>query len=274
MKKNILFSCFFLCIIAIASSQNSPLPNDNNVRRAWALQLGFADGFGSYRDMGTAPITFNGLMLQQNLALHLIFPERMQFSLVSRSAAGIFEDAVEPSLNFGAYDISNCSSLRFLKPLNNSRFYLGFALTNFFDLTINPEYENASTGISDFMGPEAIARAELKTRRQSPLLFHGEIALMPIAILLRPGYSYIDNYTSTHPVTDAILSDFDLAIKPFAAISTDFGIDIITGPASRISFSYLWCYHTTGNSGFHRFDRATHLLSIDFLIKLRTKTNN
>jgi hypothetical protein len=59
-------------------------------------------------------------------------------------------------------------------------------------------------------------------------------------------------------------------MKPFAAISTDIGIDIITGEASRISFSYLWSYHSSGNSGQHRYDHATHLLAIDFFVKLRT----
>lgn len=251
------------------SAQDSISGADNSFRRAWALQIGFADGYGTYRDMGTAPLSFNGLVLQQNLGLLFILPQRMEFSLVTRSSLGVVEDAVRPIFNFSAFDISNTTRLKFLKTFkNNSKLYWGVAMTNFLDVTVNPDYENATAGISDFFGPEAIGRIELKSRRETPLFFHGEIALMPVAALLRPGYSYIDNYTSTHPVIDALFSDFDVSIKPFAAISTDIGIDIVTGPASRISISYLWNYHSSGNSGFHRFDHATHLLAVDFVMKL------
>lgn len=250
--------------------------NDNTFRRAWALQIGFADGYGTFRDMGTAPLSFDGLLLQHNLGLHFIFPQRMEFSIVSQSALGIFEDAIEPTLNFSTFDIHNTTRLKFIKALkkNNSttlQLYWGAAMTNFLDVTVNQNYENAAAGVSDFFGPEAVGRIDLKLRQESPLLFHGEVALMPVAAVLRPGYSYIDNYTATHPVIDALFTDFDVSIKPFASISTDLGIDIITGPASRISFSYLWSYHTSGNSGHHRFDHATHMLAIDFLVKLRTK---
>ncbi len=77
--------------------------------------------------------------------------------------------------------------------------------------------------------------------------------------------------TPSEPDLKGLFSDFDVSVKTFAGVSTDIGIDIVTGPASRITFSYLWSYHTTGDSGHHRFDHATHLLSVDFLVKLRVR---
>lgn len=232
--------------------------------------------------MGTAPITFDGILLQQSLGVYLVYPKRMEFSIVSRGSIGVFEDAIKPALNFSSFDIHDLLRFKFLKSIghhsNNesggSRFavipYWGVAMTNFLDVTVNPNYENATPGISDFLGPELIGRIDINTNWSAPIMFHSEIAMMPIAAILRPGYSYIDNYTSTQPVIGALFSDFHVNMKPFAAISTDIGIDIITGEASRISFSYLWSYHSSGNSGQHRYDHATHLLAIDFFVKLRT----
>lgn len=202
----------------------------------------------------------------------------MEFSIVSRSSIGAFEDAVDPMLNFSSFDVNNMLRLKFLKATKKTfadssifHLYLGASLCNFLDVTVNPNYENAAAGVSNFFGPEAIAHLRMEPKWNVPVIFHGELALMPVAAVLRPGYSYIDNYTATNSVIDALFSDFEVNVKPFAAISTDIGIDIITGPASRISFSYLWNYLSTGNSGFHRFDHASHLLAIDFIIKLRTR---
>lgn len=269
---------FFFCFLSSISAQEFYEPKDNDYRRIWSLQLGAASGFGSYRDMGTAPMSYYGIMMQPTLGLHFVLPTRMEFSVVSRNAIGFLEDAAEPMLNFDAFDINSNFRLKALARIgggdamsNVVKLYLGIGIANFLDITINPNYENAATGISDFMGPELIGRLYFEPRWNVPILFHGEAAAMPIAAVLRPGYAYIDNYTAYHPVSNALFSDFEIFAKPFAAVSTDIGIDIATGPGSRIAFSYLWNYHTTGKSGIWRFDHATHYLAIDFLIKLRAK---
>lgn len=281
MKKTALFLIILGTVCASVAAQDSSNYGYENYRRGWSLQIGAADGYGTYRDMGTAPISFNGVVLQQNIGLRLTIPRRMEWGLVSRTSVGIFEDAVAPALNLNAFDIHNTMQLKFLKRIKRGdkdgvderilTTYWGVALSNFLDVTVNTNYENAAAGVSDILGPEAIGRIDIKPRWKVPVLFHGEMAMMPIASVLRPGYSYIDNYSSTQPVLDALFSDFDVSVKTFAGVSTDIGIDIVTGPASRITFSYLWSYHTTGDSGHHRFDHATHLLAVDFLVKLRVK---
>ena len=243
--------------------------------------MGNAVGYGTFRDMGTAPLSFNGLLFQPTLGLHLIYPKRMEFSFVSRSSLGIFEDAVAPALNFGSFDINFYSRLMFMKAVKGKaassqakakvlQFYWGAALASFLDVTVNTEYENSATGVSYFIGPEAVGRVDIMPRWKAPLMFHAELGLLPVAAVMRPGYSYIDNYTATHPVLDALFSDFDVSLKGFAGADTDIGIDLVTGPASRVSLCYLWSFHTSGNSGYHRFDHATHILAIDLLVRLHT----
>lgn len=280
-----------LCVPAKGTERNAGL-NPTAIHHGWALQLGGMAGYGTFRDMGTAPLSFYGVQVQGTLGLHLLFHSlcedakgyhgnqspcarsyRMAFSVVSHTAFGIMEDAVKPNFNFNAFDIHNTLRFKFLKAFktDNPTLYWGVAMTNFLDVTVNPSYENSAAGVSNFLGPEIIGRINVETKWAAPIMFHGEVDLMALSAILRPGYSYIDNYSSSQPVLDALFSDFEVNIKPFAAISTDIGMDIVTGPASRISFSYIWSFHTTGGSGQHRFDHATHLLSIDFLIKLRTK---
>lgn len=268
---------FFFCTATDGFAQESIATkfDQPDCRRVWSLELGLAQGTAMFRDMGTAPISFNGILLQPYLGLHLGLGGKADISLISHTGIGFFEDAPKPDLNFSSYDIHNSLSLRYMgrvKPRSQTvNLFLGAALTNFIDITVNPNYENSAAGISEFLGPEAIFRVHLMPRWSAPMLFHGELSLMPLAAVCRPGYSYIDNYTAQQPVIDALFSNFQWNIKPFAAITTDIGFDVVTGSGSHITLSYLWSYHTTGNSGYWRFDHATHTIAVDFFIKLKEK---
>lgn len=240
----------------------------------WSLIAGSGSGYGVYRDLGTAPFRYKGLFIQPDLGLEFR-PANSQwaFSLVWTTSAGVFENAPKPDFNFNAFDITNTIRTKAIKYINrywDINLFVGAALTNFLDVTVNPNYENAATGVSDFAGPEIIARGE-RDFGYSKWKCHAEIGLMPFAAVLRPGYAYIDNYTATQPVTAAILDNYEWSLKPLAGLSTDIGFDVSTGPGSRISFSYCWTYYSSGNSGYWRFDHARHMILIDFVINLVTK---
>ena len=117
-----------LCVSANGTESNARL-NPTAIHHGWALQLGGMAGYGTFRDMGTAPLSFNGVQVQGTLGLHLLFPSlcedakgyhgnhslcedakgylgnqspcarsyRMAFSVVSHTAFGIMEDAVKPN---------------------------------------------------------------------------------------------------------------------------------------------------------------------------------
>lgn len=293
MKLNITNIAFALLLLAAgtgARAQDST--NNGNPRtvtithssgyKTTSLRLGSAIGYGLYRDMGTAPISFKGVALQPVVGLEFGGMRKWTTTIDAFSSVGVFEDAVAPKLNFGSFDISN--TLRFkmrrcIEEWHYAALSAGFGAANFLDVTVNPDYENAAAGISEFFGPELSLRADwflntafgIYNADKPQLQLHTELGLMPLAAILRPGYAYIDNYTASQPVLAALFDNYQWHLKPLAALYTDIGLDILTGSFSRISFSYLWSYHSSGNSGASRFDHATHYLAIDFIIPLKSK---
>lgn len=270
------------------------------------LRLGGSLGYGIFRDMGTAPISFKGLVAQPVVGIELSGMRKWKTTIDLYASVGAFEDAVDPKLNFGAFDISNTvrytsrKHIAYLlsggdkgglelvscsRPLSSesvcyATFSVGLGAANFLDVTVNPDYENSAAGVSDFVGPEVTLRADwsltdiFNVNSLDKLFYkqlHTAIGLMPVAAILRPGYAYIDNYTAAQPVLASLFDNFVWSIKPFAGLYTDIGLDLINANNSRITLSYLWTYHSTGNSGFWRFDHATHFLHIDFIITLKNK---
>lgn len=244
------------------------------------LRLGGSIGYGVYRDMGTAPFSFKGVAVQPVVGIEFGGMRKWTTKIDIFTTLGAFEDAVLPKLNFGAFDISNTIRFSMRKQIEDEHFAsfsVGFGAANFLDVTVNPDYENSAAGVSEFIGPELLLRADanLSGDFYSDKLFdkqlHAEIGLMPIAAVLRPGYAYIDNYTAAQPVLASLFDQFEWHLKPFAGIYTDIGLDLLNANNSRISISYRWSYHSSGNSGQWRFDHATHFLLIDFFITLKSK---
>lgn len=259
-----------------------------------SLRIGAGAGYGIFRDMGTSPVSFKGLLLTPAVGLEWSGMRKWTTELSVITTTGIFEDAVDPRLNFGSFDIGNSISFRMLRNVANlykrgcdddpllqrhktlGNISLGFGMANFLDVTVNSAYENAAAGVSEFLGPELTARADFCLNSRNYDRFdkglHAELSLLPVAAIMRPGYAYIDNYTASQPVLSALFDEYEWNIKPLAGISTEVGIDIFTGLGSRISIAYLWKFHSTGDSGFWRFDHATHALLVDFYITLKQKS--
>lgn len=304
----ITFCCSPLASLAQSGSDSSPTMTHSITYShgyKWtALSLGGALGYGVYRDMGTAPIRFNGLAIQPSIGLEFNGDRKWITTFDAFTSVGVFEDALAPKFNFGSFDI--CNTLRFrmrkniaclfkengnehlqLRTANAvpdkldvsyASFSLGLGVANLLDVTVNPDYENAAAGISDFVGPELSLRTDLPLcsffsldpTKPDKQLF-AEVGFMPFAAVLRPGYSYIDNYTASHPVASTLLHDFEWHLKPMAALWSNVGFDIINAPFSRLSVSYRWAYFSSGNTGAWRVDHATHYLHFDFVITLKQK---
>lgn len=284
-----------------AVDENNTLHNDYKYS---SIIVATATGYGSYRDLGTAPISFNGMMLQPTVELEFGGNRSWIKTLSVNTSIGIFEDTPPPRLNFDAYDVCNTIQFKARKPLGvfqpaggNRGLHLdanstdklaegipvgelsfGIGVENFLDVTVNPAYENAAAGISEFLGPLLFLRADVylwslfkHNPKRFPKQMHIELGTMPVAAVLRPGYAYIDNYTAAQPVLNALFDNFEWLAKPFAEIYSNIGFDIITGVGNRISISYLWTYLSSGNSDIWRFDHASHLLQVAFMVSLKKR---
>lgn len=280
---NIILLITFIAVTFPVRAQEPPdMQGDNkSTERQWCISLGGGMGGGVFRDFGTAPISFKGIALQPYIGVQMN-GTRWKMDIECITNVGVFEDAVKPKLNFGSFDINNTFRLKFSKEVTSlfegttktdGCLSAGIASTNFFDVTVNTAYENSAAGVSEFFGPEVSMRADiifLSSRKlHGKMKIYGEMGFMPIAAVLRPGYAYIDNYTARHPVLSALFDDFQWNLTPLAGLYTDIGVQLPVGCVNHISISYLWYYHTTWNSGYWRFDHATHMLRLclDFGIK-------
>lgn len=231
-------------------------------------------GYSVFRDEGTAPVSYQGIGLMPTIGVNFCYLQQWQVDAEVGTFIGIFENAVPPRWNFSTYDVYNQASIKYLQrvktvchPTNSwlIRYWLGGGLRNFATVTINTQYENAAVGVSEFLAPAAIARVEASAPHW---ILHGEASLLPLALVFRPGYSYIDNYTATNNVVDAQFSDYRWGCQPFAGAVTDIGAAYSFGNQFFIGLSYRWNVYSSGDSGAWKFVQASHLLAFDFTIRL------
>jgi len=263
-----LIAIFSGCISPFSTKTSAQEIEPPTPPQEWTLRLGGGIGYVSYRDLGTAPFHFRGVALQPDAGLQystLLW----RYRLGLHSSIGILEDAPYPNLNFNAFDVNvniQAVVLRRLTCHNEFSLWAGGGLANFLDVTINPDYENAAVGVSEFAGILLSTRAEWQSH--SRWSFHGELSLMPIAFIMRPGYSYIDNYTAYQPVLAAQFSNYEWNFKGVAALATDIGVDFRMGSGNQLGFAYRWHFHNSGKSGQWNFDHYSHLLVVTLNVKL------
>ena len=256
------------------------LPCDNTLampcnQRNSSLRLGISPAYGTFRDIGTAPISFFGPALQSVVG---IWQERSRwhFRLDIATTLGYYEDAPKPHFNFTSFDISNSLRIAAMHLLNahpRSSEWLGFGLANFLNVTVNTNYENAAAGISNFLGPELYFK-ELLHLGSSRWLFYGEVGMMPVAALLRPGYAYIDNYTAYQPVLSALFSNYRWNAKFLAGLSTEIGFLFHFLNSNRLQLAYRWELFSSGTVGCWRFDHAIHSLQCNLFFHLKRTANH
>jgi len=236
-----------------------------------ALHAGLGLGYVMHRDLGTAPIRFQGPAACTNFGLWYDRP-RWSVHINLPVSIGAMEDAVAPILNFNAMDISVMPDVKVLyAPRQDGgryRYLIGGSLTDRVHIAVHPDYENASVGVSNFVGINLIGRCERSVGRHRA---HVEGSILPVALITRPGYSYIGNPTADNEVADTFVPSYQSLAKAFAALRTDMGFDFLLRNGNRIILSYVWQYSSSGDRDIYRFDHAMHLLNADFVFALRQK---
>lgn len=284
-RKNRLLLALILLIasgLCLPVAAQEPLPDPEGGKETmqretlrWDLAIGSGNAYGVYRDMGTAPVRYKGIGLVPSVSAHYT-DTLWRIGIETRTGIGLYENAVPPLFNFEAYDIYNIFEVKALRRIwrqrcddnGNWRLWAGAGFGNFCDFTVNSNYENASLGVSELIGLELTGRGEWHWRRR--LWLHGEATVMAIGSMLRPGYSYIDNYTATQPVLSAQFDEYQWHTGAFPLLATNLGIDFHLNNGNRLSLSYLWHYATSGNGGNWRYDSAAHALLAEITINLKT----
>lgn len=156
---------------------------------------------------------------------------------------------------------------------NNFHLWLGGDIQSYLDLKEIPELMNASMGLTLFENLCLTSMvqfdfASIKGGTHRLLTAHGKLTLPVAGIAIRPGFAYIDNYTSDLNLLNALLTDYELFPKAFPGVSTDVGLTFNLLNGNRIGLNYRWDYLSTGHKGAYRFDNALHSLNLNFMFKL------
>ena len=181
-------------------------------------------------------------------------------------------------VDLGGYAVDIDSRTEFLYRCydnKRNRFHLwtGGAMQTFYDIKSISALMNASTGVSIFFnicaeGMMQYDFAFIRGGSHNLLSAYGKLSLPIAGLVTRPGYAYIDNYTSDIDMVNTILEDYESFGKWFPGVRTDLGLYFNLLNGNRIGFSYRWDYLTTRRKGTYRYDNAIHSFNINFMFNL------
>ena len=153
-------------------------------------------------------------------------------------------------------------------------FWAGGGLQLYFDIKSLSHLMNASTCTTAFFNvrPAGMVTYDFAPYKQGShylLTAYGKISLPLFASALRPGFAYIDNYTSELNTVNALLGEHESLLLFCPGASTDIGLWLNLPNNNKIGCSYRWDYLTTGKKDIYRFDNATHCFNLNFMFNLK-----
>lgn len=156
---------------------------------------------------------------------------------------------------------------------NRLHLWAGGALQSYFDIKEIPALMNASSGFSAFMnlcaeGMLSYDFAFIRDGSHNMLTLYGKLTLPLAGFAIRPGYAYLDNFTSDINLANTLLSDYTAFGKWFAGAGTEVGLRLNLLNGNCIGLEYRWDYLSTGRKGFYRFDNAVHSININFMFNI------
>lgn len=221
-------------------------------------------GYGLYRDFGAAPFTFTGVELAPGIAFVSQHPQwRWQVSL---DVVGGMYGVGSPTwqISGGVADLS-AEYLYRLGGQGYWQWWVGGGVDDLFDMRYNAGLSNADMGFSNFLRVNMLARIEYVRPRW---MMWGQMGLSPMALMLRPGFAYIDNFNHILATSSANLFDeYHWYLAGAVGMDTELGVSLLLSNGNRVGLAYQWHHATShasvdGVSAPYRFDQASHLLRI------------
>ena len=245
-----------------------PQPVSKSKVPIW-LNLSIGGNFADCYDNGTIPFRYigfggnisGGITLEWR-RFHVQNETRLVGSMLKISGSAIDIDN-QTDLLYRFYDSKR----------NRLHLWAGGAFQSYIDIKQIPAMMNASTGVTGFFnlcaeGMLSYDFAFIRGGSHNLLSAYGKLTLPLAGVALRPGYAYIDNYTSEIDMSDAFMEDYEAFGKTFPGLRTDIGLYLNLLNGNRIGLSYRWDYLTTGKKGTYRFDNAIHSINLNFMFNI------
>ena len=226
-------------------------------------------GIGSYRDLGASPLIYRGYELSPSLSVGIHTPA-WQFRPSISLLGGYYGYTLRiPSLHaWGGHLSLGFEALRSLSSSGPWHLWAGLKAESLFDIRYNPQLSNASVGMSGFSSLQLTASVQYRLPRW---LFSGQLWLAPVSLMLRPGFSYINNYD--REIANPLAAAFDqYGVYPavLTGLSTRLCATLLLSRGNRLGLSYDWCYRTSRVAEVSpwRFQQSSHRLTLHFQYSL------
>lgn len=264
--KRLLITLFLALFIAL------PLGAQEVSSRPFFLGLEGGVGLGSFRDYGASPLVLRGPELLSGVHVERC-DTLWRWDAGAALAAGGFGYSVRLSSLFayGGQLSVHAELLRRMLHGDNWRLWAGVRVDDLFDIRYNSQLSNASVGMSNFIRPRLTSRAEYAYKRW---IGYAQLWADPMAVLLRPGFSYVNNYDRdvSNPVACAF-DQYEWYLAGCTGLATQVGVRYSLRGGNEVGAAYYWQYVTSRQSAIAdkapwRFQQATHGLVIQLLFLL------
>ena len=248
---------------------DTPWPVHKSKVPIW-LNMGVGLNVADCYDNGTIPFSYLGVGANLKLGATIEW-RRCHVQAEARLLGNMLT-------SFDGFSYNIDSRAEFLYRFHDSkrnRFHLwaGGGIQTFYDIKEISSMMNAAMGASVFenLCAEGMAQydfAFIKGGSHNLLTAYGKLSLPIAGLVIRPGYAYMDNYTSDINTANTLLSDYETFGMLFPGVSTDIGLYFNLLNGNRIGFSYRWDYLTTRHTGAYRFDNALHSFNLNLMFNL------
>ena len=181
-------------------------------------------------------------------------------------------------VTLGGYAIDIDSRTEFLylcydSKRNRFHVWAGGGVQNFSDIKSISSLMNAAAGVSMFYNVCAETMVQLdfayiRGGAHNLLSAYCKLSLPLAGMVIRPGYAYLDNYSSDINTANTILQDYEIFGKWFPGATTDIGLYLNLLNGNRIGLNYRWEYLTTRHKGIYRYDNAIHSVNLNLMFNL------
>ncbi len=244
--------------------------------------LGFGTGLGvtqSY-DAGASPLQYHGIAAGFQSSITVEW-QRYRFLGDLQTTGALTRNSLQPILHYNTYAFGidgKFSIIRHFNDYHQNRLRIlgGGSVECYYDFKLFSSLMNAGFCMTRFLNLDAEGRVEYdfsfgkyhEERTPWPWTAYAQLSLPLMSSVMRPGFAYMDNYTSNSNMAKTLFSSYQTHMKPFAGIATEIGLMYNLKNKNKIAFSYRWHYLSSGKTGYYRFDNAMHLANIILLFNL------